>query len=40
MRHILIHEYFEVDANLVWQVIINDLPALKDAIQKIYSELE
>ena len=39
MRHILIHEYFGVDANLVWQVIMNDIPALKLAIQKIYSEL-
>jgi uncharacterized protein with HEPN domain len=40
MRHILIHEYFGVDANLVWQVIMNDIPALKHAIHKIYSELE
>jgi uncharacterized protein with HEPN domain len=39
MRHILIHEYFGVDANLVWQVIINDIPILKNAIQKIYSDM-
>ena len=36
MRNILIHEYFGVDVNLVWQVIINDIPALKSAVQKIY----
>jgi uncharacterized protein with HEPN domain len=36
MRHILIHEYFGVDANLVWQVIMNDIPALKVAIASIY----
>ena len=35
MRHILIHEYFGVDANLVWQVIINDIPLLKAAINRI-----
>lgn len=35
MRHILIHEYFGVDANLVWQVIISDIPTLKDAINRI-----
>lgn len=37
MRHILVHEYFGVDANLVWQIIINDIPALKSSIEKIYS---
>jgi uncharacterized protein with HEPN domain len=29
MRHILVHEYFGVDFELIWQVIINDLPILK-----------
>jgi uncharacterized protein with HEPN domain len=40
MRHILIHEYFGVDANLVWQVIISDIPILKDAINRIAMSLE
>jgi uncharacterized protein with HEPN domain len=39
MRHILIHEYFGVDANLVWQVIINDIPHLKAAIIRINPNL-
>jgi uncharacterized protein with HEPN domain len=39
MRNILVHEYFGVDANLVWQVIINDIPALKSAIEKIYTAI-
>jgi len=39
MRHILIHEYFGVDANLVWQVICNDIPNLKAAISNIYEGL-
>jgi uncharacterized protein with HEPN domain len=40
MRHILVHEYFGVDDNIVWQVIINDIPVLKQKVQKILSELE
>ena len=40
MRHILIHEYFGVDSNLVWQVIRNDIPNLKAAINNIYVGLE
>jgi uncharacterized protein with HEPN domain len=30
MRHILVHEYFGVDFDLIWQVIIDDLPVLKE----------
>lgn len=33
-RNILIHEYFDVDLKLVWKVILEDLPSLKLAIQK------
>ena len=40
MRNILIHEYFGVDVNLVWQVIINDIPALKSAVKKIYTAIK
>lgn len=32
MRHILVHEYFGVDFDLIWQVIIDDLPILKTKI--------
>jgi uncharacterized protein with HEPN domain len=39
MRNIPVHEYFGVDANLVCQVIINDIPALKSAIEKIYTAI-
>ena len=35
MRHILVHEYFGVDADLVWQVIMHDLPLLKIKIKQI-----
>ena len=32
MRNIFVHEYFGVDSNLVWDIIKNDLPLLKDKI--------
>ncbi|MEI9912568.1 MAG: DUF86 domain-containing protein [Bacteroidota bacterium] len=39
MRHILVHEYFGIDANLVWQVIIKDLPKLKEKVNLILLEV-
>jgi uncharacterized protein with HEPN domain len=34
-RNILAHDYFGIDAEEVWQIIQNDLPVLKDQINKI-----
>ena len=39
MRHVLVHEYFGVDADLIWQVIINDLPSLKIKVTEILKTL-
>jgi len=38
MRHILVHEYFGVDFDLIWQVIIDDLPFLKEKALKVLHE--
>jgi uncharacterized protein with HEPN domain len=35
MRHILVHEYFGIDNNLIWQVIIDDIPKFKIEVQRI-----
>src|SRR3954465_11527677 len=35
MRNILVHEYFGVYNNVVWQVITDDIPKLKTAVQQI-----
>jgi uncharacterized protein with HEPN domain len=32
MRHILVHEYFGVDEQLVWQIIQTDIAPLKQLI--------
>lgn len=39
MRHILVHEYFGVDFDLIWQVITNDLPELKEKVTAIVGKL-
>jgi uncharacterized protein with HEPN domain len=32
MRHVLVHGYYEVDDQMVWQTILYDLPALRQSI--------
>ena len=38
LRHILVHHYFEIDAEQVWNVVEHDLPALRETVIKILSE--
>jgi uncharacterized protein with HEPN domain len=35
MRHILVHDYFAVDTEIVWRVVERDLPDLKRKIQAV-----
>lgn len=35
LRHILVHEYFGVDNTLIWQIINDDLPGLKEGLQQL-----
>lgn len=39
MRHILVHEYFGVDHDALWQVVRNDLPKLKIYIAELIAKL-
>jgi len=39
LRNLLIHEYFGVDENVVWDVVENNLPELKVQITQIISTL-
>jgi len=34
MRNVLIHEYFGVDKDVLWQTLQKDLPSLKEKITK------
>ena len=40
LRDILIHAYFEVDLEIIWDVIRNKLPQLKSQISNILNELK
>jgi uncharacterized protein with HEPN domain len=40
LRNILIHEYFGVDAKIVWDIIQYDIPELKTQSQKILADLD
>jgi uncharacterized protein with HEPN domain len=40
MRNRLSHAYFEVDLDIVWQVVIQDLPKILPQIETAISELE
>jgi len=40
MRDVLIHGYFGVDLDLVWEVVEKDLPELKERIRRILDELK
>jgi uncharacterized protein with HEPN domain len=35
MRHILVHHYFEIEMDDVWNVVEHDLPALSEKISQI-----
>ena len=33
MRHILVHDYFQIDLEIVWAVVEKELPTLKKQLQ-------
>ncbi|TSA46407.1 DUF86 domain-containing protein [bacterium] len=39
-RDKLIHNYFGIDSNIIWNIVKYDMPDLKAKIQKILKELE
>lgn len=40
LRHVLVHEYFGIDSILIWQIIVDDIPALKIMIQEVLTSLD
>jgi uncharacterized protein with HEPN domain len=39
MRNILVHGYFEIDADVVWEVVTRDLPALRRGVEALLRRL-
>lgn len=40
MRNVLVHDYFGVDLNEVWNIVEQDLPDIKRRIEAILKDLE
>ena len=40
MRHVMVHEYFEIDPDIVWEVVSKELPSLKSRLQAMLKDLE
>lgn len=40
MRNVLVHGYFEIDTDIVWDAANRDVPALEPALQRLLRELE
>jgi uncharacterized protein with HEPN domain len=40
MRNVFVHEYFGVDATIVWEIIKGDIPYLKTKVQEILQNFE
>ncbi len=38
MRDFLIHEYFDIDIDVIWKTIETDVPALKNAVKEMLKE--
>lgn len=39
MRHVMIHDYFAINLDVLWDTIENHIPILKKQIEKILKEL-
>ena len=40
MRNFVTHQYFGIELSEIWSTVINDIPILKNQIQKIIEDLE
>ena len=40
LRNILVHEYFGIDRNLVWQIVKFDMPELKASVSSLVELME
>lgn len=38
MRHRLVHAYFDINLNILWQTVMNDLPPLIEALRNALGE--
>ena len=36
MRHVLVHDYYRISPDKLWQTIQNDIPEVKEKIEKLF----
>ena len=39
MRHILVHDYFKINLDVLWEVIKKDIPVLKAQVEQYITEI-
>ncbi len=40
MRNILVHQYFGIDLDVVWDTVVSDLPPLRTSVEKLLADEE
>jgi uncharacterized protein with HEPN domain len=40
MRNVLVHGYFEIDTDIVWDAATRDIPALKPRVERLLKILD
>jgi uncharacterized protein with HEPN domain len=40
MRNVFIHEYFGIDARIVWEIVKNDIPELQVKVERIINSIK
>lgn len=40
MRNVLVHGYFDIDTDIVWDAATRDVPAIKPAVERLLKTLE
>ncbi|MBC7317200.1 MAG: DUF86 domain-containing protein [Chloroflexi bacterium] len=40
MRNVLVHGYFDIDLDIVWEAASRDAPALKPSVERLLQQLE
>ena len=39
MRNVLVHGYFDIDTDIVWQAVTRDVPELKPQVRRLLDEM-
>lgn len=40
LRHMLVHQYFNIDLDIIWKIAVDEVPTLKEQVQQILKDLK